>query len=1236
MNDRVHLTMDGRKLEADTGATILEVARQNGIHIPTLCYSELLRPLESCRICVVKVEGEPKFLPACSTVVRDGMVITTNSQEIQGTRKLLIQLLLQEHYGDCVAPCQLTCPAGIDIQGYIALISQGQYLEALRLIRERLPMPLTIGRVCPHFCESQCRRNLVEEPININHLKRFVADYEMHLGKRCFPAKEPATGRRVAIIGGGPAGLAAAYYLCLQGHSPTILEAMPELGGMLRYGIPEYRLPKQILDWEIEGILGLGVEVKTGVRWGTDFTLDSLKREGFETFLVAIGAWATRKLGVSGEELIGVISGVDFLADVALGKPVTMGRRVAIIGGGNVAMDAARTSVRFGAEETTVIYRRSRDEMPASHEEIEGAMAEGIKFHFLAAPVRLFGANGKVQKLEYVRMKLGEPDASGRRRPIPEEGSETVIPVDMVIAAIGQFSDLSPLETDAAAKGMPVTRWNTIGADPESMSTGMEGIFTAGDVYRGPDTVVRALADGRRAAMAIHQYLVEKKVVPFPKAFNILKGDLKTIDREPFAPTGHEARARMPELEPGERITNFHQIDLGLPEDTARREAERCLSCGCMDVFDCRLRRLAFELWALTTTRLEPRIPFNDALRADQHEFIALDPNKCVRCKQCYEACALSQCSDAIDFAETPSFNARCVSCGLCLDVCPTGALDERITAGKPGPFEYRHLETMCPHCGCGCTIVLNLKDDKLFTVTANKTAPPSYGHTCRRGRFDSFAHLGGDRRLRVPLVRKDGELLESTWDEALDLVAREFRRLHREHGVDALAALGSPRATNEANYLLQKLFRGPFGTNNLDFPGSQPYLTGMSVLSGSLGFGAMTNALAEIEKAEVIVAVGNLIEETNPIVATALRRASRTHGRHLITVTSIAVVLGTFAKPALVVTHGREAELLSTILQRILKLDLYSHGFAAAHTKGLDGLTTLLSKIDPRQVAAALGISRETLENVARACAGASSLALVYSEDAAGDPRIVEAIVNLAILTGRIGAERSGIYPLSRHINTQGALDVGMAPTLYPGHETVTDGAARERLRRAWGMEPPARPGLTYWQMIEAAQQGRLKGLYLLGENPVAQESKWDEVLEGLRRLEFLVVQDMFLSRSAELAHVVLPAASFLEQEGTFTNTERRVELLRAALSGPEGARPDWRIVADLLARVDSGPTYPDAGSVFQEITAVVPFYQGLSHARLQDGGIPWPCRTDDPGRCDGRVTREMMKRPLEFALPR
>jgi predicted molibdopterin-dependent oxidoreductase YjgC len=405
-----------------------------------------------------------------------------------------------------------------------------------------------------------------------------------------------------------------------------------------------------------------------------------------------------------------------------------------------------------------------------------------------------------------------------------------------------------------------------------------------------------------------------------------------------------------------------------------------------------------------------------------------------------------------------------------------------------------------------------------------------------------------------------------------------------------------------------------------------------MAVLSRSLGFGAMTNALAEIERAEVILAVGNLIDETNPIVATSLRRASRSQGRRLITVASTPVALGSFARPALVVPHGHEARCLSALIHLTIKLGLANSEFVAARTKGLDELTRLVADADPRALAGALGISREIIEDVARACAGASSLALVYSEDA-GNPPVVEALTNLALLTGRIGQERSGIYPLCRHINTQGAVDMGMAPTSYPGHGALSDTEARKRLQAAWGMEVPADPGFGYWEMIEAAQAGKVKGLYLLGENPVASESKRDQVLEALGRLEFLVVQDLFLSESAKLAHVVLPARSFLEQQGTFTNSERRVQILREALAGPEGALPDWRILADILARLDPGATYRDADSVFREIAAVVPAYAGLSYGRLEQGGIQWPCPSAAAGGCAGLVTLDMVKKPLEFA---
>jgi len=479
---------------------------------------------------------------------------------------------------DCLAPCQQRCPAQIDIPKYIQHIANGQYEEAVMTVKERNPMPLSIGRVCPHPCEEVCRRGRVDEPIAINMLKRFCADAELFSGTRIETPMAPKNGKRVAIVGGGPGGLSAAYYLTRLGYSCAIYDMMPKLGGMLRYGIPEYRLPKKILDWEIEGITGLGVDVHLNTSLGKDFTVKSLLNDdGFDAVFLAIGAWDSRRLGVEGEDLSGVLSGTEFLIERGLEKEVKVGDKIAVIGGGNTAIDAARTCWRLGAAEVTVLYRRSRAEMPANDIEVEEAEKEGIIFHFLAAPTKLMGENGKLNSLEYITMELGEPDASGRRRPVPIEGSETVIEVDNVISAIGQFPDVAFFKSDAYDGGVKTTRWSTLEANEDTWQTNEEIVFAAGDAVIGAATVVQAIGGGRRAALSIDQYLKGKDVTP-PQGMRKEVWDKATdADLEGVVKS---KRVKMPELGVENRKLSFIEVELGISEEDAKREAERCLQCG--------------------------------------------------------------------------------------------------------------------------------------------------------------------------------------------------------------------------------------------------------------------------------------------------------------------------------------------------------------------------------------------------------------------------------------------------------------------------------------------------------------------------------------------------------------------------------------------------------------------------------------------------------------------------------
>ena len=667
------LTINGKVCKGMPGQTILSLAQQNDIYIPTLCHAEKLTPSGACSLCVVEVQGVPRLLRACATPIADGMVINTASEKVCGARKTLLELSLSTHTGDCKAPCQLACPAESDCQGYIALIAAGKTRDAVRVMKEAHPFPASIARICPRPCEGKCRRALVDEAVNIAGLKRFAAD--MHLDY--MPEIRQGTGKKIAIVGGGPAGLTAAYFLRRAGYVPEVFESMPKMGGLFRYGIPEYRLPKAILDAELDVLQKMGIAFKNNMTLGQDMTLPELQ-QAYDGVIVAIGAGASKPIWCDGEDSQGVFGGIDFLRAVAEGNAPQLGQRVIVIGGSNTAMDAARTARRLGAA-VFVSYRRTQQEMPAEQVEIEEALAEGVQFLFLTAPKEITrtndSENGRVTGITLQKMTLGAPDASGRRRPVPMEGADEWVAADSIIGAIGQdvvMSGLNPLEN--------------LEVD-SSFRTQLPGVYAIGDATGKSWYAIDAIGHGRKvAAVVMGDINLPWEVIP-----PVIVKDEKTA--EDFtdvqkAPRENEAAIHHQSLD-------FSETHQDLTQAQAVKEAGRCLACGCDAFHDCQLLKLS-NMYGAQVEKFSA--PYNKKLKYPtdhRNPTIYRDMNKCVHCYLCVRTCDELVGDDVfsaitrgfgctIDTAFGEAMPERCNTCGKCAQYCPTGALQRTVPRHSP------------------------------------------------------------------------------------------------------------------------------------------------------------------------------------------------------------------------------------------------------------------------------------------------------------------------------------------------------------------------------------------------------------------------------------------------------------------------------------------------------------------------------------------------------------------------
>lgn len=1084
----VKFNINGKEITTVKGKNILEAALENGIEIPHLCHDERIEAYGGCGLCIVEVEGMPKLARACSTPATDGMVISTETKRVEDARNMALQMLVSTHRGDCKAPCTLSCPAKTDVQGYVGLVANKQYKEALKLIKEKLPLPASIGRVCPHPCESACRRQLVEEPISIACIKTFAADYDLNSDDVYIPSLKSSTGKKVAIVGAGPAGLSAAYFLLRDGHEVEIFEMMEKPGGMMRYGIPEYRLPKAVIDQEVSVIETMGAKINYGVKIGEDITLDYLQNN-YDSVFLGIGAWKSSSMRCEGENVKGVMGGIDFLIKVAKNEHVNIGKKVIVVGGGNTAMDVARTSIRLGAEEVRVVYRRTEDEMPAEKIEIKEAKEEGVIFSFLNAPSLVLNDGEKAIGLKCEKMVLGEKDASGRQKPEPT-GEFATYEADTIISAIGQEVICGNINVAQGKK-------KNIEVNEFTFETNLKGVFAGGDAVTGPKIAIDAIGAGQKAAKVISSYL-EGKIIPQYDLPLVYQDDLT---KEDFTDREVKDRVEHRTVSAKVRRTNFQPILPTMTEEEALKEASRCLECGCKDYFGCQLVDYIEEYKIDTTKNYGKK---DKKYKETDHPFIAQNQDKCVQCGLCVRTCqeivgaaALGLVNRGFDTVIEPEFekplkHTDCISCGQCVDVCPTGAWLEKRQDIKEIPLDLEKTVSVCGYCGVGCNVVYEHKGNVVYKAS---NLEGMKNPICGKGKF-GIEHINSPERIINPTVKINNKKEDISFDIAIYEVSKRLRSIQDMYGENSIGFVVSPKLTNEELKTIDNISK----ELNTNLKGSFLF-ENESGIEDVLGIDTNSAKFDELSSSDLIISVGEVYEQ-HP---------------------SLGIMTKKIAQKSKIVSAVTKKSRMDDWAEKI-NVDNYEN-FAAKLLKSLiDNETISVDSLNKIENGKELIKSLEKLDieselkQVAELYKNAKKPIIVVDDNTVQNEAI-KIFANIITLTNAVNKPHRGIVVVREKVNTKGALNNNIC-------------TSKESL-------------------IENLENENIKALVVIGEDILGVNK---ELKEKFDKLKFTITFDIKETETTKSSEYVIPLGTIVESQGTITCSDGVVKEVNQVIESISG----------------------------------------------------------------------------------